>query len=334
MDKVSIVIPVYNAEKYLNQCLDSLINQTYKNLEIICVNDGSKDSSLNILNEYAKKDARIKIVTQNNQGGAIARNTGLKYITGEYLLIVDADDYFAIDMVEKFYNKAIATDADIVLCNNYLFDNQTKSIKPQHSIKNDYPLPKTETFNYKNYKDYIFNFTYGCTWNKFYKTNLILSNNLQFQNVKIVEDVYFVFSSLVLAEKITLMEDEYLIYYRVNTGTQNTTKHNKFPLDFLKVLNLLSEYLEKTELLDDLKQSFINYAINLFIFVYNNVDSKNKKLISNNFKKEIVDKFNLNKKDKTYFYRNNYNIICELQGIMSKFIRNFEKIYFLHRILS
>lgn len=98
---VSIVIPVYNVELYLRECLDSVISQTYHNLEIICVNDGSPDNSLSILEEYAAKDSRIRIISQENAGISVARNTGMDVATGEYIYFLDSDDYIALEMVER-----------------------------------------------------------------------------------------------------------------------------------------------------------------------------------------------------------------------------------------
>ena len=116
MPKVSVIIPVYNVEKYLHECLDSLLNQTLKDIEIIAVDDGSTDSSLKILKDYAKKDKRLKVLTQENKGAGAARNLGMKHATGSYLSILDSDDYFDHSMLELLYKKAEKTKAkDVVL---------------------------------------------------------------------------------------------------------------------------------------------------------------------------------------------------------------------------
>ena len=112
--KISVIIPVYNVEKYLRECLDSVVNQTFRNLEILCINDGSTDGSPAILDEYARKDDRIRIINQENRGLAGARNTGLKYFTGEYLIFLDSDDYWELETCEKLLKKAESTGADMV----------------------------------------------------------------------------------------------------------------------------------------------------------------------------------------------------------------------------
>ena len=112
--KVSVVVIVYNTEEFLEECMDSLVNQTLDDIEIICVNDESKDGSLNILRKYAKKYDNIKIINQKNQGGANAGNNGLKVAKGEYVTMIDSDDIVVLDAYEKLYNKAKETDSDIV----------------------------------------------------------------------------------------------------------------------------------------------------------------------------------------------------------------------------
>ena len=132
MYKISIIIPIYNTEKYLRRCLDSVCNQTFGDIEIICINDCSTDGSLNILNEYAQKDNRIKIINFiENKGVAIARNTGIDEAQGEYISFVDADDYVDLDFFEKLYNKAIKTNSKLVVSNVQL---ETENLQKQ----NDY----------------------------------------------------------------------------------------------------------------------------------------------------------------------------------------------------
>jgi len=112
---VSIIVPIYNVEPYLHRCLDSLVNQTLKDIEIICINDCSPDNSLDILKEYAEKDERINIINfEKNQGVSVARNTGIEIAKGEYIGFVDSDDYVDLDFYEKLYKKARETDADMV----------------------------------------------------------------------------------------------------------------------------------------------------------------------------------------------------------------------------
>ena len=128
MPQISVVLPVYNVEEYLRQCLDSLANQTFEDFEVICVNDGSGDSSLSILEEYASEDERFKIISQENKGLSGARNTGMDYIKGKYTIFVDSDDWLELNALEKLYNKIIALDSDILNCKiKYVKNNKILS---------------------------------------------------------------------------------------------------------------------------------------------------------------------------------------------------------------
>ena len=129
MTKLSVIIPVYNVEEYLNECLDSITNQTLEGIEIICIDDGSTDNSPNLLKEYQKKDQRIKIITKENGGQATARNLGIKEAHGEYIAFIDSDDFIEPEMLEKLYTKAKNNNLDIAMCKIATYNNQTKEIK-------------------------------------------------------------------------------------------------------------------------------------------------------------------------------------------------------------
>ena len=121
--KVSVIVPVFNVEEYLSTSLDSILNQTLKDIEIICINDGSTDASLDILENYAKKDARIKIISKKNEGQGIARNIGLDNAQGEFIAFVDSDDFIKEDMLEKSYKKSVSKNLDLVMYKVSSFDN-------------------------------------------------------------------------------------------------------------------------------------------------------------------------------------------------------------------
>ena len=126
--KVSVIVPVFNVEEYLSTSLDSILNQTLKDIEIICINDGSTDASLDILENYAKKDARIKIISKKNEGQGIARNIGLDNAQGEFIAFVDSDDFIKEDMLEKSYKKSVSKNLDLVMYKVSSFDNETYEI--------------------------------------------------------------------------------------------------------------------------------------------------------------------------------------------------------------
>ena len=135
---VSVVVPVYNTELYLNQCVDSLLAQTLKNVEFIFVDDGSTDRSVEILKEYQQKDPRITILQQKNQFAGVARNNGMKAATGKYIIFVDSDDFFEPTMLEEAFNCAEANQAEIVAFDFYRYNNVTKESRPRKQVRLHY----------------------------------------------------------------------------------------------------------------------------------------------------------------------------------------------------
>ena len=169
MTKISIIIPVYNVAEYLPQCLESVINQTLKDIEIICINDGSTDNSLEILREYEKKDGRIKIIDKENEGVSAARNKGIEVAHGEYLLFCDGDDWIETDTCEEVYKKIKFDNADMLIFNHYIIDkHEKKKAKYLKNIKNNifyfnqcskdfyYILSSAHGKLYRNKKDKIY----------------------------------------------------------------------------------------------------------------------------------------------------------------------------------
>lgn len=182
--KVSIIIPVYNAEKYLSHCLDSLVNQTLKEIEIICINDGSKDNSLNILEEYQKKDLRIKIIDQKNQGVSAARNNGITQAKGEYIGFVDSDDWVDLDFYEKLYFAAKKFDSDISSGGFYREGKNLSSKKIKYD-KEEFYTTKVDKITHAILPKYSY------IWNKIYKRSSLLALNFLFPIGMYYEDMYW-----------------------------------------------------------------------------------------------------------------------------------------------
>jgi len=217
MPKISTIIPIYNAGKYLRECLDSVANQTLNDIEIICVNDGSTDESLAILEEYAQKDKRINIINQDNAGAGTARNKGIIEASGEYVHFLDADDYLVLDAYEVLYNKAKEYDLNMLKAKVYAVDANTLKIiiNPWYTLS---PL-STEDFNkvtnfYKLPKNFLR--LLASPWNGIYKLSFLKSNGLFFNNLKCVNDRSFYVSVLINSRAIMFL-DYFMMYYRVNT---------------------------------------------------------------------------------------------------------------------
>ncbi|AWI33745.1 glycosyltransferase family 2 protein [Helicobacter apodemus] len=171
--KVAIIIPVYNVEQYLRQCLDSLLSQTLKSLQILCVNDGSTDKSLNILEEYANKDKRIQILNKENGGQGSARNLGIAYVNAECVYFVDSDDWLEIDALEKFYTLLQKSNADIVLSGALAYVDDTQKFFPTDfsNILHKTPYVSGKTYCYQQIKPLIFT-GFGVPF-KFYRYDFL-----------------------------------------------------------------------------------------------------------------------------------------------------------------
>ena len=296
---VSVIIPVYNVEKYLEKCLDSIVNQTLKDIEIICVNDGSTDNSLNILEKYQQKDDRIKIITQENQGAGVARNQGLKVAKGKYLSILDSDDFFDLDMLELMYGKALETDADVTICRADRYNNSTGNFEDMSWSLKDSFLPDKEVFNYRDIKKHIFDFAIGWSWDKLFKSSFVFENNLEFQDLRSTNDMLFVFLSLVKAKKITIV-DKILAHHRVNVITSLSRTREEDPLCFYDAIKALKEDLIKSNLFSEVEQSFVNWSLH-FCFWHVDTNSKSEHILSE-LKNRIFKELEFYKYPKSYFY--------------------------------
>ena len=227
--KVSVIIPVFNVEKYVADCLESLLNQTMHDFEIICVDDGSTDNSLEILTLYSRLDSRISVILGNHCGAAAARNQGIKLSRGTYLYFMDSDDLAADTLLEKAYTAAENANADVVIFDAFLLNDKSKKISyPDHYLRKEL-LPTGETvFSVTDVHEYIFQISNPAPWTKIFKRNYILQKQLSFQNLPNSNDAYFVQMALALADRITVI-DERLYFYRSGIITNLQSKKDQAP---------------------------------------------------------------------------------------------------------
>ena len=261
--KVSIIVPIYNVEKYLESCLNSLINQTLKDIEIICVDDGSTDNSAHILQKYSQIDNRIKVITQSNSGQGIARNNALNIANGEYIGFVDPDDYVSPQMFETLYKNAKAYNADLVEESFYI-DNQARSYKRKQ--KNKLNLPTNDIFNWKVKKNYAFSVNLAV-WNKLYRRDFIRKFNIKFMNVLRGEDIIFTVKSRVLANRI-LYIDNADYYYRIkedNSTTINPELKSKIKVSKFEYFELFKQSLIDSNIYNILEKDYKRWVIKSFI---------------------------------------------------------------------
>ena len=226
MPDISIIVPIYNAEKYIAKCVDSLVNQTKKELEFILINDGSTDNTEEIIKTY--KDKRIKYYKNKNQGIGKTRNFGISKSTGKYIMFLDSDDYLSKNACQKMYEKILESNSDLVVCDFYKVYDFGKTEEVKLSSFSETSLKGRPS---------IINEINLAPWNKIYKRELITKNKIKFiENLK-YEDAPFVIEALSKAKKITKI-NESLNYYVIH-GNSETTVRDERCFDILKIVDII-----------------------------------------------------------------------------------------------
>ncbi|MBO4295027.1 MAG: glycosyltransferase [Alphaproteobacteria bacterium] len=265
MPQISFIIPIYNVASYLSKCLDSVLAQTLSDIEVICINDGSKDNSEKILQNYAAKDKRIKVINQRNQGISAARNAGLKMVQSDYVMFVDSDDYIAPDMAEKLYKIMIAEKPDVVICSaecvNLLpADTSAEVVEWQAWLQpwfdeyakptGVYDVPKT-----------IKNEFISVVWNKLYKTSTIKEYKIKFPSELIEEDEYWLWAYMLHCRKYAFV-NERLYFYIQRSGSIMTTRNSReHVLDILEVERRIYELVQKYADISDYREILADWYI-------------------------------------------------------------------------
>lgn len=271
--KVSIIVPVYNVEKFLKECINSIIKQSYNNLEILIIDDGSTDSSGKICDEYLKKDFRIKVIHQENQGLSGARNTGLKYSTGDYITFIDSDDFIDKNMIKEMLNNLIETNSDIVVCGTifcneegeYLYE---KVSKDKIIYKNEYQIK--ELVNGINIP--------VMSWGKLFKKEIL--NNFEFPLKKYHEDVFTTYKLLDKANKTNVLDKSYYYYRQVQGSIMNSSFN-------IKHLDGIEAVLERNKFLENKYPQYKQYDYANLVYICCKVYEK---MILANYKDKNIEK--------------------------------------------
>ncbi|MBS6600274.1 MAG: glycosyltransferase family 2 protein [Clostridium sp.] len=265
---VSIIIPVYNVEEYIEECLKSILAQTYKDIELLIVDDGSTDNSLGLIREYENKFKKIRIFTQQNKGVSEARNLALNYVSGEFVLYIDPDDFLEPNMIEKMVNKAEKYNSDITICGYYLYyskDNANNKIFT-------YGINENKTLSSLEVIDMMLNYKLqGQLWNKLFKKDLLINNNFKFEPGRYIQDIFPVFKMVLKSSNITFI-DEPLYYYRQRMSSTVNKKSKKLAEDYFHAMYSIMNYV-KEENIKVNKNSYIAFrtiVLSNFIAMYTN----------------------------------------------------------------
>ncbi|MBO8433782.1 MAG: glycosyltransferase family 2 protein [Tyzzerella sp.] len=267
--EVSLIIPVYNVEKYIDKCLKSAVNQTFKDMEIIIVNDGSTDNSIEIVNRYIKKYDNIKLISQENKGLSSARNVGIKESSGNYIAFADSDDYFSKKFIEDMYNTIINEKSDIVVCGFKRIDENKKP-----NIKNR--KLKYKTISSDKALDMLINdiFINNFAWNKLYKKELFTENDIYFPEGKTYEDMYVMYKLFHKSKKISIINKKLYCYVQRKSSITYHFKEKNF-YDILGGLYDMKSYLIDNNIY---KKHLFSYHIltlkNLALLIYRIIFSK------------------------------------------------------------
>lgn len=272
---ISVIVPIYNVEKYLEKCIESIINQSYKNLEIILINDGSPDSSKEICEKYRQIDSRIVLINKKNGGLSSARNAGLKNATGEIIVCVDSDDWINKDMIRVMYQNLEKYNADLSVCNFEIKDASGKSDIKKFTEQIEI-LNKEQAMQYAILPEKF----YGFAWNKMYRKS-ILKDMLYDESIRKGEDSPFTCQYISRCEKI-VYQDIPLYYYRQDTVSISRSKFNEGKMTVLKaysdILHLLEEQKFSQKTIDLQKVQYANQMLSLLV---NIIETDRKKYKSN-----------------------------------------------------
>lgn len=315
-DKISVIVPIYKVEDYLHRCVDSIINQTYTNLEIILVDDGSPDNCPMICDEYAEKDSRIRVVHKKNGGLSDARNAGLAIATGEYIMFIDSDDFVDIEMMESMMKNMVDNNVDMVVCNiKYVYEDR-EVVKYNQS---DRILDRYEAME-EYLKDGI---VQAVAWNKLYKKSLI--NDMRYKVGKTNEDEFFTYKVVDKTNKIYYNSKPFYNYIQRDSSIMG--KYSIKRLDGVEAsyerLNFIKEKYPALYLNE--KKTFLNLCIYSYQMILRdkNIDSDNKgrNILSSyvkklNFTKEEINKYSLKDRIKVFISKKSLNYYCKVLSIL------------------
>lgn len=263
---VSVIVPVCNVETYLEQALNTLKSQTLCDIEVICVDDGSTDSSRSIIEGYCERDARFRLMAQNNRGAALARNRGLGEASGKYVIFLDSDDFFEPTLLQRMYERIEEYGADICLCGAYNF-NCLRGVEEKSNavLKTGY-LQGVDVFSSANMPATLFSTTSPAPWSKLYRRDFLIAHNHYFQDLGNSNDVFFNVSTFASAAKIVYVP-ECLIHYRLaRPGSLQNSDRIKNPEDFCVALRASFRYLEDEGYLPALQEAFTDLAADIVTF--------------------------------------------------------------------
>ena len=267
--KISVIMPIYNAYDYLRPAIDSVLSQTLSDIEIICVDDGSTDKSLEVLKEYQGRDERVRILSETNAGPAAARNRGLAKARGEFVAFLDADDFFEPDFLKKTYELAVSSELDIAITGYDVYNTKKASFSPGIDGEHSAIYAGGRITSKSEFPDEILESTIGAPWNKIFRKSFIESLEIGFlEEVRMYEDVYFIVTALALANRVGRVE-EILVHHRLHSEQTRVKLFGKYFSHIPKVYLAIKEYLTSHGIFVPLRKSFVNHSASRCYKIFN-----------------------------------------------------------------
>ncbi|MCI5737765.1 MAG: glycosyltransferase [Methanobrevibacter ruminantium] len=287
MVKVSVVIPVYNVERYLEECLDSVINQTLEDIEIICINDGSTDNSLEILEDYVKKDNRIRIIDQENLGISTTRNNGLKVCRGKYVCFLDSDDYLELNTLRETYDISEKYSLDMCFFKLINFDENTKEQSTEEYFDMGFlkELVGDNVFNHHDIGENLYRISV-TVHSKLFNRDLI--SDIKFPEGLIFEDNAFFTEAMFKSERVFFL-DKYLYNRRLRADSITHTNNEAF-IDWIEIYNLLIKITKDNGFYDDYKKVLYYKAISNSYVKFSEIEEKHKDAFFQKLKEDYIQK--------------------------------------------
>ncbi len=331
MSEVSIIIPVYNAKKFIKECLVNCMNQTFEDIEIIVVDDKSTDNTVEIIKSVMKEDSRIKLIElDKNYRQGYARNIAIEQAQSDYIMFLDVDDAYTNDCVEQLYKKISEDDADMTVCRFATIDHNTGKVANEHEFNNYANLP-VKLHNGFNWKDCVpLDLFDKCNvvWDKIYKKSFLKEKDIKFPGGMFCEDDVFSFRAIFRAEKVTVLNKS-LVYYRINRKDSSSNLKDRTTFDCFAMYKMIKEDLQNQCIFFKLENAFMHYHIFSFLFFYKAVNKIYQKEFFDRMKQElsiyegfIDDKYNMVSDPGTYKVLNsilkNNHITFEIYRFIEK----------------
>ena len=272
MVEISVILPVYNSEEYLKECLESLLNQTFKDIEVLCIDDGSSDGSLGILNEYEKADNRITIISQENMGVARTRNNALKSVKGNYVYFMDSDDYLDKNAFKKLHDNITSNGSDFCIMKAIFVNDMDEYKFPAFELEKEFGKVNFNnfTFTYKDVKSHVLNDLFA-PWLKLYRTEFLKSSeDFTFPEIKSYSDAPFHVKTMLEASKMSFVP-EYMYFYRENDDSLVHSSSNT--INFFKLADIIEDYLKNNNFMDEFKEEFEAFKIVKLVYYMGFTDS-------------------------------------------------------------